>query len=146
MRFRLTQPGFHGLMNVGQPGGTMRVLTLLSVLALLGCAEPTGPVNSELLVADARQGTVRLANRTREPVYYFVVERDFAALALFAACTDPATCAKVPARGTIEVDYDDVAGYKAGAAEAIVLHYRLVAADGGGFRPDSVRALVIPLN
>lgn len=124
----------------------MRVLTLLSVLALLGCGEPTGPVNSELLVADARQGTVRLANRTRESVYYFVVERNFAALASFAACTDPATCPKVPARGTIEVDYDDVAGYEPGAAEAIVLHYRLVAADGGGFMPDSVRALVIPLN
>lgn len=124
----------------------MRVLMLSVGLALLGCAEPTGPVSSELLVADARQGTVRLANLTRESIYYFVVERDFAALALFGQCTNPVTCPKVPARRTIEVDYDDIAGYEAGAEEAIVLHYRLVAADGGGFRPDSVRALVIPLN
>lgn len=124
----------------------MRVLMLLGGLALLGCGEPTAPVSSELLVADARQGTVRLANLTRESVYYHVVEREFAALALFAQCTNPVTCPKVPARGTIEVDYDDVAGYKAGAEEAIVLHYRLVPAAGEGFRPDSVRALVIALH
>lgn len=123
----------------------MRIL-LLAGLALLACGEPAAPVSTELLVADARQGTVRLANLTRESVYYFVVERDFAALALFAPCANPITCPKVPARGNVEVDYDDVAGYQAGAKEAIVFHYRLVPAAGEGFRPDSVRALVIPLN
>lgn len=41
--------------------------------------------------------------------------------------------------------YSEIVGYTDGAREALVLHWRLIPESGGGFRADSVRALVTPL-
>lgn len=122
----------------------MRVPILLGALALIACTDSTAP-RSDLLRSTAYAGQVRLSNLSSDFVYFVVVEREFSALALLAVCREPASCPRVSPRETIHVRYADIAGYRPGADEAIVLHWRLIPAASGGFDPDSVRALVIEL-
>ena len=122
----------------------MRFPALLGGLVLLACTSITAP-RSDILTASASFGTVRLESLIGEPVFFMVMEREYSALALYALCTDPVTCPQVPPRATTTIQYSGIAGYEAGAEEALVLHWRLVPDAGGGFRADSVRALVTPL-
>jgi hypothetical protein len=122
----------------------MRIPVLLGALALLACTESTAP-HTDLLRATAHTRQVRLASLSAEFVYFMVVEREFSALAQFVICRDPLSCPRVSPRETVHVQYSEIAGYQPGAREAVVLHWRLVPAESGGFAPDSVRGLVIQL-
>lgn len=117
---------------------------LLSGLLLAGCGNPTAP-SSELLRVTPRHDRLTLQSVTAEPVYYFVIERDFMARALISLCREPHTCPRVPAFGNVNVPHAEIAGYEANSREAVVLHWYLVRDPAGGFRPDSVRSIVAPL-
>lgn len=125
-----------------------RLLLAIATVACAsaGCGNPTGYATDTLAV-DVLPGILNLANRTSSPTYYFVVERRSAALIDWTTCNDPDTCtSKVAGDAAKAVPFADIAGYDDGEEEAIVYHWKLVAAPGGaGFRPDSIRALVVNL-
>lgn len=126
----------------------MRIVSAIaaSVIAsgLVGCRDSVAPASDVLRTATTPlPPALRLQNETGEPVYYFVAERNALALLDFVLCTTP-SCPAVPARGAVSLPYGEIAGYRSGAREAVVLHWRL-RPQSGGYAPDSVRALVVPL-
>jgi hypothetical protein len=121
-----------------------RALTMTALALAVVCSDPTGP-RSDLLAVKVGDGALTLTNLASDPVFYHVSERDFLAVSLIAICRDPESdCARVPPRGQIVVPFSKIAGFHAGAREAVVLHWRLVSSPDG-FAPDSVRAMVTPL-
>ena len=116
----------------------------LTVGALVGCDDPVAPASDVLTAAGASfPGVLRLESRTGEPVFYFVAEREALASLDWVLCTNPA-CPAVAARGEVSIPYGRIAGYRSGAREVVVFHWRLRPLPGG-YAADSVRALVVPL-
>ena len=111
---------------------------------LTACQNPAAPT-SDLLTASAGPlpGILQLRNHTSEPVFYSVHERDALATADYLLCTEP-SCASVPAHGVVSLPYSRISGFRRGAAEAVVYHW-LLRPKVGGFAPDSVRRLIVPL-
>lgn len=122
----------------------MRALSLVGLSLLLSCSDPTAP-RSELLAVASGANSLTLTNLTRVPVYYFVIDRDFAVLASIALCTQPDQCPRVPRRESVRVPHEDIAGFGPESREALVLHYLLVSSPSGGFQADSVRSIIAPL-
>jgi len=127
----------------------VRAFEILAAASLIGtlaaCRDATGP-RSDVLTVDAGPvpGVLRLQNRTGEPVYYFVVERETLAVIDFLLCTDP-SCPSVPPHGEVKLPYGRITGYHERAKEAVMFHWHLRAKAGGGFVADSVRTLVVRL-
>lgn len=120
-------------------------LALAAAFPLAACssntAAPHGDPASAVAEAVAGQG-VRFTNPSSATVYYTALERDFAARALFAPCTDPAICPSVgPGRQTI-IPYSLIGGYEAGKREVIVYYWRLEPAEGGHVARDMRSAVV----
>ncbi len=88
---------------------------------------------------------MRIINSSNAPIYYFVVERQSAALINWAPCTDPVACPKVEAHSAATVPFSRIAGYEPGEQEAILNWWRLVPAPGNGFQVDSIRSKVVQL-
>lgn len=112
--------------------------------ALTACQNPAAPT-SDVLTASAGPlpGILQLHNRTREPVFYAVHERDALATADYLLCIDP-SCASVPAHGVVSLPYSRISGFRRGVTEAVVYHW-LLRPRAGAFAPDSVRVLIVPL-
>jgi hypothetical protein len=117
-----------------------RNLVCLSILAAIACSSPTA-----FLDVAAIPPALHLTNPSAKPVYYFAVERVYAARIDWAPCTTPQACPSVPPHDEIVVPYQQIAGYTAGAQEAIVYWWHLESMGGGGLRPDSIRAAVVRL-
>jgi hypothetical protein len=112
---------------------------------MVACHDPVAPTSDVLTATRAAlPGFLRLENRTGDPVFYIVTERNAHALADYVFCADP-SCPSVPARGSISVSYGKISGYHAGASEAVVLHWRLQRQQDGSYAPDSIRSIVAPL-
>jgi hypothetical protein len=80
---------------------------------------------------------------SRLPSWY-AAERESLAFTEYAFCTG-AACASIAPHASERLDYNHIAGYHRGAREAVVFHFRLVPAAGGGVRADSIRGLVVRL-
>lgn len=93
-------------------------------------AEPHDDPASAVAEAAAGQG-VRFTNPSAATVYYSALERDFAARARFAPCTDPARCPSVESGRQTVIPYSLIGGYEAGKREVIVYYWRLEPASGG---------------
>jgi hypothetical protein len=109
-------------------------------LLAIACTSPLSPVN-----VVTGSSSLRIANSTGLPVYYFVVECQLAARINWAPCTDPSRCAAVAPNGEGSVPYDQISGYQAGASQAIVYWWHLEPSADGRFQADSIRAKVVPL-
>lgn len=122
------------------------VLATLCLSALLGGCSGTSPLDPAvpLNVSAAASQSLRLQNTSARPIYYLVMERDLAALANWAPCTDPAACPRVDPDGKVRVDYSQITGYEPGAQEAIVFWWHLVERDGR-WAVDHVRSVVVQL-
>src|SRR5437773_3533841 len=83
-----------------------RALVSIGTLAFIACSSPT----DQLTVASTGTQSLRLANKTAEPIYYFAVESDAAALIDWVACTDPVQCKHVAPYGVSAIPYDQIAG------------------------------------
>jgi hypothetical protein len=110
----------------------------------VGCHAAPTSVSNSALTATVVSRTLWLQNHSTQPVNYFVVARDVAPLMDWAPCAGPA-CPVVPAAGTVSVPFSEIAGLSSVTTEAIVNWWHSVPDGGGGFRPDSLRAFVIPL-
>ncbi|HEX2077310.1 MAG TPA: hypothetical protein VHG08_06360 [Longimicrobium sp.] len=120
----------------------------LCLSALLGgCSSSEGPLDPAVALdvsVNARK-SLRLENASSRAIYYFVIERNMAALANWAPCTSPEQpCPRVQPRSQTQVPYSRIAGYEPGAREAIVYWWHLVERDGG-WAVDHVRSVVVQL-
>jgi hypothetical protein len=127
---------------------TMRLLRLLaSVLALVSFAacESSTFRREGALAIETGSNQVRLHNRTDAPVYTFVIEREAAARTDWGTCSNPNTCDGIDPGEHRTIGYDDIAGYGAGAKEAIVYWWHLIPNPGGGYSPDELHSEIIQL-
>ncbi|MDP3676348.1 MAG: hypothetical protein Q8R44_14845 [Novosphingobium sp.] len=118
------------------------VSALLSLT--LACANPTGLIGGHLAV-QAAPPVLELTNQSPASIYSFTIERDAAAYTDWAPCNDPARCSPLRPGASMAVPYTQIAGYASGASEAIVYWWHLIAGGETGFRPDSIRAVVVAL-
>lgn len=112
---------------------------VLAVTLVAGCAGD-GPLG-----VSTSDGSLRMANSSPVPVYYFLMESEFATRANWAPCNNPATCPQVAPHRDKRVAYEEIAGYEPGDATAILYWWHLVPGPAGGHRPDSIRAIGIQL-
>ncbi|HEU0302517.1 MAG TPA: hypothetical protein VFR37_23865 [Longimicrobium sp.] len=123
------------------------VLATLCFSVLLGGCSGPGPLDPAVpldVSIDAPQ-SLRLDNASSRAIYYFVIERNAAALANWAPCSRPdLPCPRVEAHSATQVPFGQIAGYEPGAREAIVYWWHLVERDGG-WAVDHVRSVVVEL-
>lgn len=124
----------------------MRITAMLLSLASLACSSPAGPSAERPIPRpqSAAEG-LTLSNPTGRPLYYAVFERRWAEEGLFiwGQCTDAPRCPQIPARGTVRVPPEEIAGYFPGALEARVYFWRLVASKTG-YEVRDFRTVVVP--
>jgi hypothetical protein len=88
-------------------------------------------------------GGVALGNNSTRRVHYHVMGRDFAALALWGACTsEQPDCPTLEPGGRRTVRAADVAGGDATHRDVIVYWWHAVAGRDGRLQADSIRAVV----
>lgn len=109
-----------------------------------GCSALTAPTPAVAVGADALAKRIVITNRSRRPVFTFVVGRRAAALILWAPCVGAPGCGHVEPGGTRTEPYP---GQEQGEAEQeAIVHWWHAVPDGhGGLRPDSIRSLIVPL-
>jgi len=115
-------------------------LVSVGVFAILACSSPTEPLD-----VVAAPPSLKLTNPSEVSVYYFIVERGYAARINWGPCTNPRTCVGIPPNATRSVPYTSIGGYAPDAQEAIVYWWHLTPRLGGQFEPDSIRAVVVQL-
>jgi hypothetical protein len=108
------------------------------------CSNPAGPIGDRLAV-QAAPPVLQLTNQSPAAVYSFAIEARAATVSNWAACTDPGRCAGLAPGATTALPYTQIASYTPAAREAIVYWWHLIPATGGGFRPDSIRGIVVAL-
>ena len=109
----------------------------------LACASPTAPADSPLRVT-AKDGAVQLENVSERPVFYFVCERNAAAVINWAACVAP-DCPSVGPGSRAALPYSAIGGYAPGKAEAIVWWWEAVAGPTGKLIPGTVHNVIVGL-
>lgn len=108
--------------------------------ACAGLLEPTGPH------VDARLTTAGLlaSNHTAADIYFTAFEREIVALIEWVPCSDPATCRPrlTPAADTT-IPYASIYGWGPASREVVCYWWHSVPNGAGGYRPDSIRGLVV---
>lgn len=84
-----------------------------------------------------------MENTNARPIYYFAVERTALALLSWAPCTDPETCPSIDPRSAVNIPFDEIGFWEPSSEEAVVFWWLLEPDQAGGFRPDSVRSMVV---
>jgi hypothetical protein len=120
----------------------IRVAAILGMV--LACVDPTAPVPG-ILEVRASAPVLQLTNQSIAPVYTFAIEAGTAALANWAPCTDPSRCRAIAPGQHTTLPYTAITGYSASAQQAIVFWWHLTPAAGAGFRPDSIRSVIVGL-
>lgn len=110
----------------------------------IACSDPTGP-RSDILRVDRRPAALEFRNLTAAPVYWMALETEVLPLINYALCTNPTSCAPLAAHATELVPYNELWCCQGEQRHLTILHYHLVPAPGGGFRPDSVRTIGVQL-
>ena len=121
-------------------------LVIVAVLALVGaaCADPTAATDGTLRV-EPRASGLRIENASDRPVYYAVYDQQTLALLDWVACTG-AGCPSIPARGVTVRACAEIPSCTAATTRVVVYWWRAEPDAAGGFRPDSIRTLVVDLH
>ncbi|HEY4648970.1 MAG TPA: hypothetical protein VIG95_07660, partial [Gemmatimonadales bacterium] len=109
----------------------------------LACGESTAPAEDEFTIQTTGEEVV-LSNAADKPTFYFIVERETAALLDFATCVKGPDCKSVAPGRTIRIPYRQITGYRPERKEAIVYWWRSVLAATGP-RVDKLRNQVVEL-
>jgi hypothetical protein len=110
----------------------------------VACSNSAGlPV--ERLAVQAAPPVLLLTNQSPAPAYFLAMERGSLARANWAFCSDPTRCTALNPGVSTSLPYAQIGGYTQGAHEAVVFWWHLIPATGSGFRPDSIRAVVVAL-
>src|SRR2546427_6001499 len=98
----------------------MKRLLFATVLFLgAACNSPAGPAALHPLRIVAQGGALHVENVSDEPVFYFIYERQAAALINWAPCVSR-SCPSLPPRAQATVPYSSIGGIAPGRTEAIV--------------------------
>ncbi|HYF39829.1 MAG TPA: hypothetical protein VD930_09085 [Gemmatimonadales bacterium] len=110
----------------------MRVdqLSAALLLGLGACSGPTAVSEGDFTIRATGQD-VLLVNSAERPTFYFLVERDTAAVINFATCVQGPQCPHVAAGATVGVPYTRITGYQPGKREIIVYWWRSVPSSSG---------------
>lgn len=107
-----------------------------------GCSDPAG-VGRDGIELQLDASGVTIYNGRRDTIYIIASERQIAARIDWLLCTVPAECTNRVAPGAMRrLEEVSIPGWGE-SNEVIVWWWHLVPASGGGFRPDSVRAVVV---
>lgn len=121
--------------------------SLFAALLLLSPAcssSGLGPTPGPLTVV-ATNATLRLENLSGQAAFYFIYERESAALINWAQCVDPSACPSVEPGGRAVVPYQAIGGYAPGSREAIVWWWHAERTFNGKPVPGEVHAVVVGL-
>lgn len=128
------------------PAQVVIAATVSLLLSLASCAEFLGPAESGTFTAEARPPDLELSNRTGAPVYYFAIEAELAARALWAPCTDPRACRSVAAGERTRIALDAVPGYDDISPERVLVYWwHLVPSTDGSFAAEDIRVVAVDL-
>jgi hypothetical protein len=125
------------------------VVLLVLFLAIGGCGDSTGLDREALdlvaldVVADGER--IAITNRTREPVFIFVIGRHLAALTLWGPCVVVAPGCEPLAPGETRFEPYPSHDIPAVETEAIVYWWRAVPTLGGRRSYDRIRPVVVTL-
>jgi hypothetical protein len=123
----------------------MKAAWLFSSLMLLACGsastEPSLGSSSSTLKVTADGNGLELVNFSDRPAFFFIYEREGAALINWAPCADAARCEFVTGRGRLRVPYARIGAYQPGKQEAIVWWWQSL----GGSVPGDIHAVVVGL-
>jgi len=119
---------------------------LLATILFVGaaCHTPAGPATLHPLRIVAQNGALHLENVSDEPVFYFVYERQAAALINWAPCVSR-SCPSLAPRAQTTLAYSTIGGYAPGRREAIVWWWRAVPGPADAPVPGAVAAIVVRL-
>ena len=120
------------------------VLLAVGLLLLPGCRSPSESPAGELAVTK-RAHSLRLTNRTDEPVYWFAGEVSLLRRLDWITCSDPSVCESIEPGRTRVLAYDEILGDSADARTVVVFWWHLVPKEGGGFRPDGLHSVPVEL-
>jgi hypothetical protein len=109
------------------------------------CSNPNAPA-TDIISVHAESRRLAMTNTSSDPVYYFVADQDALALIDWMVCVEPGKCESIPPQSTKALDYSKIGAYQEGSKHAVVYHWRLVPKNGPGFKPDSIRSLVVELH
>jgi len=119
---------------------------LILAVAAAACVSPVIASEDGTLRVQANGHHLIMVNRSDAPAFYFLVERETAAVIDWVPCVDlGGDCPTVSAHDGIQVKYTEIAGYTPEAREISVYWWFAVADQHGGLRPDSIRTLIVPL-
>ena len=121
--------------------------TLVAATIVIGtsCASPAEPTLLHPLSLAATDSTLQLANSASQSVFYFIYERQAAALINWAPCVEPSRCQFLPPGGQASVPYSDIGGYGPGKTEAILWWWYAVPGPADGSLPGEVHSIVVKL-
>lgn len=122
-------------------------LLSLAAVAFLGCTD-SGPTSLRpwgAVMASAKDGRIRITNRTMKPVYTSTFGRELAVHILLVQCVDPIKCPPIAPGDTEEVSYPSL-GIPEGEREAVVYWWHAPHTGPSGEQvPDSLRSTVVKL-
>ena len=84
------------------------------------------------LEAHAASPNLVLTNHGEEPIFHLAMEHDFAAVALFAPCTDPDQCARLDPGQRKQIPLSEVPGYEPGREQQVIVYWWRLVPDGDG--------------
>jgi hypothetical protein len=120
----------------------MKPAWLFPCLLLLACGSSTEPSpGSSTLQVTADGTSLQLLNLSDRPTFFFIYERERAALINWAPCADATRCAFVSGRSRVRVPYTSIGDYQPGKQEAIVWWWQSL----GGSVPSAVHGVVARL-
>jgi hypothetical protein len=118
-------------------------LTPLLVILPSACASPV-QVEIDGVRVSASPAGLEVRNHRAATIYAFAVDRHTAALILWAACNEPATCEGIEAGAARLLPAAEIPGW-GNTGEVILYWWHLIPAPDGAFQPDSVRSAIIGL-
>jgi hypothetical protein len=120
-----------------------RLPQLAILMTALACGDTTSNTEDQFTIQTTGEEVV-LSNATEKPTYYFIVERETAAVLDFTTCVEGPRCQNVPGGATVRIPYRQITGYSPDRKEAIVYWWRSVLAPTGP-RVDRLRSTVVEL-
>jgi len=120
-----------------------RLTCLVITVTALACGDSTSQ-SGDMFTVQTTGEEVMLSNEADKPTFYFIVERETAALLDFDPCVKGPDCKSVAPGKTVRIPYRQIAGYKPDRREAIVYWWRSVLAPTGP-RVDQLHNQVVEL-
>jgi hypothetical protein len=102
-----------------------RLAVLLCPVTLLACGDSLAQAEDQFTVQTTGEEVV-LSNAAEKPAFYFIVERETAAVLDVATCVEGPRCKSVAPGATARIPYRQITGYKPDRKEAIVYWWRSV--------------------